>query len=63
MKNNFQSNVGMMLGGCRQNIQRTSNLSPTNHQRLTGSWKYFLTFLLVLAMSIGNVWAATTLFT
>ncbi len=58
MKNKIQSYVGMRLGGRRLIDTLTTHLSPTNHPLKHGIGKYIFSFLLVLAMSIGQMWGA-----
>ncbi len=58
MKNKIQSYVGMRLGGRRLIDTLTTHLSPTNHPLKHGIGKYIFSFLLVLAMSVGQMWAA-----
>ena len=58
MKDKFQSLVGMR-GACGWlNDPLITHLSPTNHPLKHGVGKYIFSFLLVLAMSIGQMWAA-----
>lgn len=57
MKNQIQSYVGMRLGGCRLIDTLITHLSPTNHPLKHGIGKYIFSFLLVLAMSVGQMWA------
>lgn len=58
MKNKIQSYVGMRLGGRRLIDTLTTHLSPTNHPLKHGVGKYIFSFLLVLTMSIGQMWGA-----
>jgi len=58
MKNKIQSYVGMR-GACGWlNDPLITHLSPTYHPLKHGIGKYIFSFLLVLAMSIGQMWAA-----
>ena len=60
MKDKFQSLVGMR-GACGWlNDPLITHLSPTNHPLKHGVGKYIFSFLLVLAMSIGQMWAQLT---
>ncbi len=58
MKNKIQSFVGSRLEGRKGNTQRTSNLSPTNHQRYHRTWGAIFTLVMLFTFAIGNVWAA-----
>ena len=58
MKNKIQSFVGSRLEGRKGNTQRTSNLSPTNHQRYHRTWGAIFTLVMLFTFAIGNVMAA-----
>ncbi len=60
MKNKILSFVGSRLEGRKGNTQRTSNLSPTNHQRYHRTWGAIFTLVMLFTFAIGNVWGDET---
>lgn len=58
MKNKILSFVGSRLEGRKGNTQRTSNLSPTNHQRYHRTWGAIFTLVMLFTFAIGQMWGA-----